>query len=114
MRTKSIRASLAIRSRQIQKLTQEVNEERKMMTKTLAFLHTAPVNVATFDRLLAEIAPSIPVKHVIDESLLRDARAFGITAELEERIHGALTDLMEDAAVVVCTCSTIGGSAEQT
>jgi hypothetical protein len=64
--------------------------------------------------LLTEIAPSIPVKHVIDESLLRDARAFGITAELEERIHGALTNLMEDAAVVVCTCSTIGGSAEQT
>lgn len=84
------------------------------MTKTLAFLHTLPVHIATFDRLLAEIDPSIPVRHVVDESLLQDARAHGITEELAQRIDRRVRETMaEDVAVVVCTCSTIGGSAEQ-
>lgn len=84
------------------------------MSKTLAFVHTAPVNVATFDRLMAEIDPTIPVKHILDESLLRDARAQGITPELTQRIEAAMTSAMdEETAVVVCTCSTIGGAAER-
>jgi hypothetical protein len=84
------------------------------MPKTLTFLHTSPVHIATFDRLLAEIDPSIPAKHVVDESLLRDARNQGITAELTQRIARTLVDaIADDAAVVVCTCSTIGGCAEQ-
>ena len=84
------------------------------MPKTLTFLHTSPVHIATFDQLLAEIDPDIPAKHVVDESLLRDARASGITAELAQRITQALVDASaDDTAVVVCTCSTIGGCAEQ-
>jgi len=84
------------------------------MANTLTFLHTSPVHIATFDQLLAEIDPSIPVKHVVDESLLHDARANGITAELSYRINQTLVDaIADDAAVVVCTCSTIGGCAEQ-
>jgi hypothetical protein len=84
------------------------------MPKTLAFVHTAPVNVATFERLMAEIDPTIPVKHYLDESLLRDARAFGITPQLAARIDSAMQGAMDDdTAVVVCTCSTIGGAAEQ-
>jgi hypothetical protein len=84
------------------------------MPKTLTFLHTSPVHIATFDRLLAEIDPDIPAKHVVDESLLRDARAQGITAELEQRITATLRDaIAEDTAVLVCTCSTIGGCAER-
>ena len=84
------------------------------MPKTLTFLHTSPVHIATFDRLLAEIDPNIPARHVVDESLLQEARASGITAELEQRIARTLKDaIAEDAAVVLCTCSTIGGCAEQ-
>jgi hypothetical protein len=84
------------------------------VTKTLTFLHTSPVHIATFDRLLAEIDPSIPAKHVVDESLLHDARAFGITSDLTQRITQTIVDaIADDAAVVVCTCSTIGGCAEQ-
>ena len=72
------------------------------------------MNIATFDRLLAEIDPTIPVKHLVDESLLRDARAAGITGELAQRINQTILDAMaDDAALVVCTCSTIGGCAEQ-
>jgi hypothetical protein len=84
------------------------------MTKTLTFLHTSPVHIATFDQLLAEIDPDIPARHVVDESLLQDARASGITAELTQRITQTLVDaIADDTAVVICTCSTIGGCAEQ-
>lgn len=82
--------------------------------KTLTFLHTSPVHIATFDSLLAEIDPAIPVKHVVDESLLQDARIFGLTPELTARITRRIEQaIADDAAVVLCTCSTIGGSAEQ-
>jgi hypothetical protein len=84
------------------------------MTKPLAFLHTSPVHIATFDSLLAEIDPSIAVRHIVDESLLDEARAAGeITPALEQRIAEALRAASApDTAVVLCTCSTIGGSAE--
>ena len=85
------------------------------MTKTLTFLHTSPVHIATFDGLLAELAPHVPARHLVDESLLREARAAGmITLELEQRIAATVSDAIEDqAAVVLCTCSTIGGCAEE-
>jgi len=84
------------------------------MTKTLTFLHTSPVHIATFDRLLAELAPNVPARHIVDERLLSDARASGITADLRQRVAARLENAFEQgAAVVVCTCSTIGGCAEQ-
>ena len=50
----------------------------------------------------------------MDESLLRDARAGGLSADLAQRIAETVAAAMAgDAAVVVCTCSTIGGCAEQ-
>jgi len=84
------------------------------MSKSLAFLHTSPVHIATFDRLLAEIDPGITARHIVDESLLNEARAAGaITPALASRIAAALRDASApDGAVVLCTCSTIGGSAE--
>jgi hypothetical protein len=84
------------------------------MGKTLAFLHTSPVHIPTFERLLVEIDPSITARHFVDESLLNEARAAGeITPALEQRIAAALRDASApDDAVVLCTCSTIGGSAE--
>lgn len=85
------------------------------MTKTLTFLHTSPVHIATFDGLLAELAPQIAARHLVDESLLSEARAAGrITPALERRIAAAVNGAIEeDAAVVLCTCSTIGGCAEE-
>ncbi|WP_437653573.1 aspartate/glutamate racemase family protein [Sorangium sp. So ce1182] len=84
------------------------------MMKTLTFLHTSPVHIATFDRLLAEMAPTIPAKHAVDESLLRDARASGLTPDVARRIEQAILGAVAGgAAVVLCTCSTIGGCAER-
>jgi hypothetical protein len=84
------------------------------MSKTLTFLHTSPVHVATFDRLLAELDSTIRAAHIVDTSLLDDARTFGITAALSRRVEQTIANAMaNNAAMVVCTCSTIGGCAEQ-
>lgn len=83
------------------------------MTKQLVFLHTSPVHIATFDRLVGELAPEIPVQHLVDESLLQEARTTGITAQLAQRVTDRVVDgLGADGAVMLCTCSTIGGCAE--
>lgn len=84
------------------------------MTRSITFLHTAPAHVATFERLLAELAPGVPARHLVDEQLLADARAAGITAELAGRVAGTIDAARADgAALLVCTCSTIGGCAER-
>jgi hypothetical protein len=81
--------------------------------KKITFLHTAATNVATFDRLARELAPEIPVQHLLDERLLADARSAGaITPDLAQRIEARLLEADEESAVVLCTCSTIGGAAE--
>jgi hypothetical protein len=70
--------------------------------------------MATFDRLLATSGANVTTRHIVDEDLLRDARDHGITPELVRRIHVAIeAAFAADAAVVLCTCSTIGGVAEQ-
>lgn len=81
---------------------------------TFGFLHTAPVHVATFTELLGQISPDDSAVHVVDESLLTDARRrAGVDADLRARIGDSVRRLTAGGAVrVVCTCSTIGGPAE--
>lgn len=77
------------------------------------FLHTSPVHVATFDAVLRETLPGVQALHVVDESLLSDARADGPEA-VAGRVAERLAELEEQGAdVVCCTCSTIGDVAEQ-
>ena len=78
----------------------------------LVLLHTSPVHIATFDRLTHEIAPKIPIQHVVNESLLEQARQMGITPVLEQQVYEQLDAVTNDAQVVLCTCSTIGGIVE--
>lgn len=80
----------------------------------IGFLHTAQVHVATFGALVHELAPDVEAVHVVDESLLADARAHGLDDPgLSERLARRLADLAADGAdVVVCTCSTVSGVAE--
>ena len=85
------------------------------MDQTLSFLHTSPVHIPTFRALLADLAPDILARHVVDENLLSEARASGgVTPELRKRIEGTLL-AMEGlgATVIVCTCSTIGAVVEE-
>lgn len=83
------------------------------MNYDIAFLHTGDVHVNTFGKLMAEIAPDANVHHVVDESLLDDARELGLTENVTQRINNAMRDAASSGAkIVVCTCSTIGGVAE--
>ena len=79
---------------------------------TVGLLHTSPVHVATFDALLARVAPGRQAVHAVDERLLTDARARGPEAVRAE-VAAAVRDLVDQGVdVVVCTCSTIGPVAE--
>ena len=81
--------------------------------KKIGFLHTAEVHVATFDQLLAEIAPGVTATHVVDEVLLADARQQGLTDGIHNRVLARMAEAESGGAgVVVCTCSTIGSVAE--
>ncbi|WP_293910069.1 hypothetical protein [Deinococcus sp.] len=82
-----------------------------MPPPSLTFLHTSPVHVATFDALLAELAPEIPVRHIVEEALLERARAEDVAA-VSGRLSELLRELEGRAAVLVCTCSTIGNATE--
>lgn len=83
------------------------------MQSHLAFLHTTPVLIDTFDRLVAEADAELPVRHIVEEGFLTEAREKGISQDLDGRIQGRIVAAIEEgASVVLCTCSTIGASAE--
>jgi hypothetical protein len=86
------------------------------MTGHIAFLHTAQVHVPTFERLVHELAPEVEAEHLVREDLLHQARAAGADhPALPAKVHDAMREAAADgAAVVVCTCSTLGGIAERT
>jgi aspartate/glutamate racemase len=80
---------------------------------TIGFLHTTEVHTGTFQGLLDEVSPGRPSTHIVDESLLADARERGVDGELTERLTCRLMQAANGASVVVCTCSTISGPAER-
>lgn len=82
--------------------------------KKLTFLHTSPVHVDTFNRMLADRDLSeMTVEHIVDESLLDRARTDGLTPALESEISDTILGAVAQGAdVVLCTCSSIGGAAE--
>ena len=87
-----------------------------LMQKHVAFLHTSPVHVETFEQLMRTADSHAKVEHVVDEALLVEAQRAGaddpaLVVRVQEAMKGAAT---RGAAVVVCTCSTIGGAAERT
>ncbi len=84
------------------------------MARLLLFLHTAPAHINTFSQLVTALDPTIPTRHVVDESLLQEARTTGMTPALRQRIaHTIEAATGEDTATILCTCSTIGDTAEQ-
>lgn len=77
------------------------------------FLHTSPAHVPTFEALLAELYPGPAALHVVDETLLADAREHGPEV-VAERVAAHLVGLRgRGAGIVCCTCSTIGDVAER-
>src|ERR1700722_16458210 len=81
--------------------------------RPVAFLHAAEVHVATFRTLLTGMAPATADAHLVDAELLADARLRGIDAGIKTRLMGRLRELADYCpGVIVCTCSTLGGSGE--
>lgn len=80
----------------------------------IAFLHTSAVHIDTFNALTAELAPELTISHAVREDLLSAAEKAGfVTAVIDLKTQEALMALRDQGArVVVCTCSTLGASAE--
>ena len=80
---------------------------------TLTLIHTAAGNVSAFNALLADLAPDIPVQHIVDDSLIAEARARGINPGLNRRVTNAILNASDSGArTILCTCSSIGPRAE--
>jgi Asp/Glu/hydantoin racemase len=92
----------------------------ELATPTLGFLHTAEVHVGTFDDLVEASRhqnpsePNVATVHLVSEELLARARTHGIAdPALANNLLASLQDLVEhDVDLIVCTCSTISGLAE--
>lgn len=86
------------------------------MRKHIAFLHTSSVHVETFDRLVKALNTQVQLEHIVAEDLLAEAQRVGADDPvLVKRIQAVVAGAAANgAAIVVCTCSTIGGAAERT
>jgi hypothetical protein len=79
----------------------------------LTLLHTADVHVATFEALLRRFAPRLRRHHIVAADLLAQAEREGLSTALRERLRKRLAEVTPTApTLVLCTCSTLGGLAE--
>jgi Asp/Glu/hydantoin racemase len=76
--------------------------------KRLGILHTAPFLVDVFKRLLGERYPDLESFHMVDESLIQDARRFGGMVPAIVRRIAVQCGLAQDAGaqVILFTCSS--------
>ena len=79
----------------------------------LVMVHTVAGLIDLFDELRNEIDPGVQVRHVVEAALLTDAIDEGaLTDEIRARTRDALLQATEGAALVLCTCSTVGPGAD--
>ena len=76
--------------------------------KRLSMIHTAPLVVDILKRLLGERYPELESFHMVDESLIQDARRHSGMAPATVRRVAGLCGLSRDAGaeVILFTCST--------
>lgn len=81
---------------------------------SIGLFHTSPVHVPTFEARLHEHAPDVETVWVVDETALELATGEGPQdPDVVERVRAALLALAgKGASHLVCTCSTLGGLAE--
>jgi hypothetical protein len=77
----------------------------------ISFLHTGDVHVATFERLMDELAPGTVRQHRVEQGWLDEARDKGMSDALWQAIQTGMAELAS-GGVGVCTCSSIGAAAE--
>ena len=82
-------------------------------TGELVMVHTVAGLIDLFNELRAEIDSDVPVRHVVEAALLTDAIDAGrLTDEIRARTRDALLEATDGAALVLCTCSTVGPGAD--
>lgn len=86
-----------------------------MTRRVLGLLHTADAHRARFGRLLADMAPpDVGWVHCVREALLRQALDTFPVNTIAAGIENAMVTLQsQGASQVLCTCSSVGGMAEQ-
>src|SRR3546814_9384846 len=67
-----------------------------------AFLHTAESNIDAFGALMAEMAPDVPVRHVVAAELLAEAMQEGGIGPRSEEQTSELQSLMRNSYAVFC------------
>lgn len=80
------------------------------MSKKLALLHTSHVLIPAFDQLCEENLPDTSVFHIVDKTLIEEARAAGaVTESTAKRMTSYVKSAHQAGAdVVMITCSSIG------
>lgn len=80
----------------------------------VGLLHTGEIHVGNFAALFEEILPEAALSHLVREDLLMLARLEGgLTANVAAGTRESLAELAaQGAAVVLCTCSTLGPAVE--
>jgi hypothetical protein len=80
----------------------------------LIIFHPSPFMVEELDRLVSEIAPDLLHENLVVPDLLEKAGHAGITEELRNRVRQIIASIPQHPpAVVLCSCSTYGGCAEE-
>jgi len=80
------------------------------MSSKLALLHTSHVLIPAFDRLCKENLPDTSVFHIVDKTLIEEAKAAGsVTEPTAKRMTSYVQSAHQAGAdVVMITCSSIG------
>jgi len=77
----------------------------------IAFLHTSPVHIDTFNSLF-ENHESYELIHEVHEDWLAEAISSGLSEGLRLQVHNKIAELDSVADVTICTCSSLGSVAE--
>lgn len=83
------------------------------MSKRIVF-HPSELLVETVDRLIAAWDPDLEVANIVKPDLLNEAIRDGLTSDVISQLEDVISSMPDDQdCVMLCTCSTIGGKAEE-
>lgn len=74
----------------------------------IAFLHTTNTLVERFEKLVRKYNPTIPIKHYVNENLLKNALKEGKTDTMQFNKEVNNIIKTEGSTLLICTCSTFG------
>lgn len=83
--------------------------------RPLVLIHTLNKQCKVLDTLLKLKGVEFPVRHVVDEDILRNAKAKGQVDELLDKEFAEIVNGVDkrQQPLIVCTCSTFGDSADR-